>query len=137
MAELEIKKFQRIRVTTPVGTKSLTKQSETESTNIHTIMRKYEKTGVIDHWNDTRPTYGDFSMSQGLMRNMEIAQEAKDEFSKLDSRVRRAADNNPVKLLELMTTPEGMHALHEAGMIFDPPIEIPEPPTPPEPPVPE
>lgn len=132
----------RKRVRTEVGTKSRTKQSETEATNVNTIMRKYQKTGVIDHWNQNRPTFGDFSMSQGLHANMIAAELAQDEFMKLDAHVRKACDNEPVKLLELMTSPEGLEVLREAGMLLDPPIpkpdesaETPTPP-PPEPPAP-
>ena len=125
----------RRRVRTPVGDKSRTKQSETEKTNINTIMRKYNKTGVIDHWNDNRPTFGDVSMSQGLHKNMIAAEQASDEFDKLDSHVRRAADNNPVRLLE---SPEGLEVLRQAGMMLDPPIPEPQlddenPSTPPSP----
>lgn len=121
------------RVTTPVGTKSRTKQSETEATNVNTIMRKFQRTGVIDHWNQRRPEFGDFSQSQSLQENMDKVMEASDAFNELDAHVRRAADNDPIKLLALMATEEGLESLRAAGMFLEPPIPIPPPQEPPTP----
>lgn len=109
----------RRRVQTPVGTKTRTKQSEADSTDVNRIMAKYLKTGVIEHWNQRRPQYGDFSAATDYKTAVDTAQAAQDEFMTLSANVRKACENDPLKLLELMASEEGMQTLVDAGLELD------------------
>ena len=45
---------------------SLTKQSFQNECNINSIMKKWEKTGLLPHSRSSQPRYGDFSNVNGL-----------------------------------------------------------------------
>ena len=52
-----------IRVITPIGGRSLTKQSFREQCDINAIIARWQDTGMLEHINKENPRYGDFSTS--------------------------------------------------------------------------
>lgn len=107
--------------------KSRTRQSERDNANINTIMRKYEKTGVLPM--ATREGFfadvtemGDY---QTAMENVRAAQE---QFMQMPAPLRTQFDNDPAKFLDFCCNPENRDEMVEMGLLEKPPVE-----TPPEP----
>lgn len=110
-------------------------QAHRGQTDINRIMANYVETGAITHVSRREPLYGDFSSAMDLhtATNRVIAAQA--HFDGLPSKVRKVADNDPVKFLELTETDEGIAALEAAGLEFrEPEILEPNPPLEAEPP---
>lgn len=111
---------ERVRVTLDCsGDPGRTKQSFKPEADINTIVRKYEATGLVTHLSRGVPRYGDFSAAQDLKTAMDLAHEARDEFMKMNPYVRKAAENDPVKFLEMLATEEGTQELIDAGLDAD------------------
>ncbi len=98
------------------GEPSRTKQAFKEDCDINRIMRKYKKTGVIDHLAPSRPSYGDFESSADyqLACNQVIA--AEDAFAELPSHIRDRMDNDPGKLLDFINDPSNAAEAFELGL---------------------
>lgn len=111
---------------------TMAKQSFKEECDINTIMKKYEKTGLIDHNSRYRGRYEDVSGAVDLHEAMGIVQAAEEAFSSLTAKIRKRFDNEPGKFLEFAQNPENLEAMREMGLAA--PTEPAEsPPDPPEP----
>lgn len=95
---------------------SRTKQSEGPATDINAIVKKYETTGMVSHLNQRAPMYGDFSQAVALHEALNAVMEADDAFMTLPAEVRKEAENDPVRFLEMLASPEGTEVLVEAGL---------------------
>lgn len=93
-----------------------TRQSEAEETDVNRIVARHRKTGVVTHLSSKAPVFGDVSMAVDLKAAFDLVNEAAGGFLELPAAVRQAALNDPVKLLEMLSTPEGTQALREAGL---------------------
>jgi len=91
---------------TDCGGESLTKQSFKESCDINNILAKYQKTGVIDHYNKFGAKYGDCPAIT-FTESEQIIASAKSMFEELPSKARRHFENDPAKFLEFCETVEG------------------------------
>lgn len=98
---------------------SLTRQSEAGDTDVNKIVARHRKTGVVTHLNSKPPMYGDFSAADDLHRAINLTLAAQEGFMDLPSAVRRAADNDPRILLEMLADEEGRELLVEAGLVID------------------
>jgi len=122
---------------------SKTVQTDERGTSVQRIIAEYRANGTVPTLNSSAPLYGDFTSSRDLQTKMEDYLAAKEAFDLLPGAVRRAADNNMIRLCEMVEADDdaGRIALHEAGLTFDgweppggaPPGggEIPPPPQPP------
>lgn len=93
-----------------------TKQSQANHVNVNQIVARHQRTGVIDHWSGRVPMYGDYSLSVDLHSAMNLALQAEDMFAALPASVRKVADNDPVRFLELLAEEEGSAQLVAAGL---------------------
>lgn len=125
----------RPRFRTPVGEKSRTRQSEKDSCDINLIVKRHTDTGHVSHLNPAEPKFGDFSSGADLKQAIDQVAEANDRFNELPVEVRRAAQNNPYQLLEMLETEDGQIELAEAGLVLteqpEPPRRVEEQPEPP------
>lgn len=96
--------------------KSRTRQSEAEATDINRIIKQYHRTGVITHYTHRVPMYGDFSLSRDLQASLNLVAEVNDSFMQLPAEVRSAAENSPVRFLEMLGSKEGSDHLVAAGL---------------------
>lgn len=93
-----------------------TKQSMAAETDINHIVRKYQATGLVTHLARGVPQYGDFSAATDLKTALDLVHDAEEQFSKLNPHVRKAAENDPVRFLEMLSTEEGTQVLLDAGL---------------------
>lgn len=115
----------RTRVTTPVGTRSRTKQANRAETDINMMVARYKKTGSFGaNINPRQPTYGDVSHAVTLEEAFQVVADAQKSFMTLPAQVRALAENDPVTLLEMLADEGATAALVEAGLpIIAPPSE--------------
>jgi len=94
---------------------SLTKQSFTKECDINNIMRKYQKTGAIDHVNKHEASYG-YATSDDFTASMEIVARGKTMFEELPSSIRTKFENDPAKFLDFVQDEENTKEMQELGL---------------------
>ncbi len=95
--------------------KSLTKQSFTAECDINNIMRKYQKTGAIDHVNKHEASYG-FATSDTFQESLDIVARGQSMFNELPSSIRTKFENDPAQFLEFVQNPENTKEMQELGL---------------------
>ncbi len=130
--------------------KSRAKQSFRDECNINNIIKRYQKTGIIEHYAKHQGEYGDFTSSTDYHENLIQIQKADDAFATLPSKIRTKFNNSPVEFLDFVHNPENGQELIDMGLAKarvssetaeqpipgDNPSEAPEPPETPENPAP-
>ena len=76
--------------------KGLTEQHHKDSCDIHTIMRKAHKTGLVEHVNQYQGTYMDMPGSVDFHEHMNIVAKANEMFESVPSEVRKKFGNDPI-----------------------------------------
>ena len=76
---------------------SLTKQSFQNECNINSIMKKWEKTGLLSHSRSSQPRYGDFSNVTDYQSALNAVSDAQDAFMELPAQVRARFANDPAQ----------------------------------------
>jgi len=106
----------RKKVTTPVGTRSRTKQANRAQCDINLMVGRYKKTGVFAHINPREPKYGDFSEAVSLEEAYQRVADANRSFMELPAAVRALAQNDPITLMEMLADEGATAALVKAGL---------------------
>lgn len=110
---------------------SMTKQSFRDECDINTIMRRYERTGVLDHLSMQVPQFGEYMGSMSYQESLNAILYAQSQFAELSAEIRDRFANDPVKLLEFMEDPSNRAEAVKLGLVQ--PEVIPVPPKPLEP----
>lgn len=108
---------------------SRTKQEGRRDADVNIIVNTYARTGAWANVNPRVAKYGDFSEAVSLEEAFEMTRNAQAEFMKLPAAVRALANNNPVELLQMLATEEGVNTLEKAGMEIIKPKSAEGPPT--------
>jgi len=109
-----------------------TKQSFAEESNINIIMRRYEKTGILDHFNTHQGDYGDFIGAQDYHTSMNLIREAGEAFMTIPAGVRAKFENDPARFLEFVQDPENLDEMVKMGLAANPEGVVEEAPAEPE-----
>jgi len=104
------------------GEESLTKQSDRNEADINSIIKKFEKTGMVDSLNRNEPVFADISKYDGLQQMIMTVQDAWDDFMLLDAHTREQFDNDPTKLVAFLEDPSNREKAVALGLI-EPKIE--------------
>ncbi len=125
------------RVQARPGGRQMTKQSEGDACNINLMLARWLKSGVVKITGQ-RPQYGDFSNVDAYHAAVNRLQAADDEFMRIPAAVRKRAENDVGKFLELVLDQANRDELMELGLdaSYFPEVMDPAPPPEPEPPVP-
>lgn len=91
-------------------------QSHRDSTDLRTIIDRYQANGQMPALNGSTPLYGDFSQAVDLHTQLNRTRTAQEHFDALPSAVRAACDNDPVLFLEMFNDQEGRDELRAAGI---------------------
>lgn len=102
---------------------SMTKQSFADDCDINNIMRKYERTGVLDHVGMTVPQYGEYMGSMSYQESLNAILYAQDQFSELPAELRARFGNDPAQLLAFVEDPANLEEGVKLGL-FSPPGDI-------------
>lgn len=95
---------------------SMTKQSMTPETDINNILKKFQKTGMIEHLAKGEPFYGDVSEIADYQSALNKVQEAEDLFMSMSPDVRERFDNDPAKMIDFLSDPRNTDKAIELGM---------------------
>lgn len=108
-----------------------TKQSFGNECNINTIMRRYYKTGVIEHLRHDSPRYLDLSNATDYLDAILTVQAAEDAFMELPALVREHFANDPAVYLAAFHDPDRRPELQELGLVLpeapEPAVPVPSP----------
>lgn len=105
--------------------KALTKQSARDECDINLIMKKFVKTGIIEHGNAHSANYGDVPAID-FRSALELIQNSEDTFSELPAAVRRRFDNDPAQFLGFCEDPDNLDEAVLLGLA-DAPAAAPAP----------
>lgn len=90
-------------------------QSARDQVDVNVLMARYEQTGTIpQHVGDA--LWGAFDQALDLKSAMDQAGAAREAFGELPAKVREAADNNPVRFLEMLEDDTDLEVLADAGL---------------------
>lgn len=118
----------RYPVIQETGGPSLTKQAEREECDVNVIMKKYERTGVLESFNRNPARYGDVSSVSDYRTALEVVRQAEEAFASLPAEVRDACGNVPIGLVELVFDPEREDEARALGLLLPgetPPSSVP------------
>lgn len=96
--------------------KSMTEQSHKKKCDINNIMKKYRQTGELPLSSKT-PMYGDFSSGETYHEACNLIIEAKEDFMKLPSEIRKRFGNDPGKLVDFLNDPNNLEEAMDLGII--------------------
>ena len=116
----------RVRVTAdPVG-ESLTQQHFKKETDIVEIIKKHDRTGIIEHVARGVAQYGDYSEVNEYREAMDMVNNANASFMQLPAEVRAMFGNNAGEFFEFATDPKNKAKMQELGLVAMP-VESAEP----------
>jgi phage internal scaffolding protein len=113
----------------------MTKQSFKDECDIHKILKQYQRTGVINHIANARPTYMDLPDTMDYQASMNTIIYADEAFATLPSSVRDHFGNDPARFLAAFSDIKQRDYLIQLGL-YKPPATaeaIPDPVRPPSP----
>lgn len=112
---------------------SLTEQSHAAQVKIKNIMKRAQKTGVIDHVNRYEGTYMEMPDELTFHEAQNMIAHAKTMFESVPAAIRADFDNNPAHYIEFMQNPSNREKIEAYGLDAS---HLPEPPPPSPPPAP-
>lgn len=112
------------RVVQEPGGPSMAKQAFKDECDINQILRRFQKTGLVEHVRQTQGRYGDFVSAPEFQEACNLVIEARAMFDSLPSKVRKRFDNDPAAFLDFAQNPENEEGMRELGLL--PPLESPQ-----------
>jgi phage internal scaffolding protein len=108
---------ERKRVTFETTGESLTHQSAKDECDINNIMKKWERTGIIDHQNRYQGEYGDFTnVPDNYQDSLNAVLQADEMFMTLPAKIRARFGNDPGAFLDFVSDPNNQEAIIEMGL---------------------
>ena len=95
-----------------------TKISMQAECDINNIMKKYQKTGVIDFVNTHQAQYGD-ATGIDFQQAMERVSKSREMFADLPSSIRKRFDNDPAQFLDFVNDANNTEEARRMGLIRD------------------
>lgn len=94
---------------------SMTKQSLAENLDVNNIIRRYNKTGVLQKMTDFEGLYGQFD-DIDLREAIEKVEAAKNVFMEVPSQIRNLFENNAGSFIDYATNPANIQQLRDWGL---------------------
>lgn len=101
---------------------SMTKQSFRDECDINVIMKKWEKTGVIDHVRDIQGQYGDFTDVKDYRSALDAVIQAQEAFDGFPAELRARFSNDPAQFLDFVQDPSNMEEMISLGLAEAPKV---------------
>ena len=111
---------QKMRVAIATGD-GLTEQHHKDETDINNIVRKYNKTGLIDHLNQFEKRYGDMT-GYDYQEAQNTVAAANSMFEGLPSHIRKEFDNDPAKFINFVDDEANAEKMIEMGLARRPEV---------------
>lgn len=129
---------ERVRSTVKFFNPSRTKQSHRDECDINTILKGYNRTGLLQHVAQHQGVYGDLSDAPTFHQAMNTIARAGQSFDLLPAEIRKRFSNDPAEFLEFVHDEKNRDEMVNMGLIPEPrtPVDMDDPPAPPKPPEP-
>jgi phage internal scaffolding protein len=110
------------RKSTPFETtgESLTQQHFREECDIKNIIKRHDRTGIIEHVNRGIAQYGDYSEVHEYREALDLVANANQSFMELPSDIRKEFGNDPGEFFEFATNPANAERMVELGLAPSP-----------------
>ena len=105
-----------VHATAPGPDEPGAKQSFKKECDINQIMAKYQKTGLINHFNERKPHYG-FAPALEFKNALELISAADEQFSALPSSARKKFSNDPAEFLKFCENPDNRSEMALLGLL--------------------
>jgi phage internal scaffolding protein len=121
---------EKSRVSLDCGDVRHTKQSFKQECDVNHILRKYRKTGLIEHANAYQGDYSDVTSVPSYQDALNALQRANDMFLTVPSDIRRKFNNDAGQFLDFVNDPANKEALYDMGLavrpdpVVAPPVEV-------------
>lgn len=99
---------------------SLTQQHMQKECDIREIIKKHDRTGIINHVNRGVAQYGDYSEVNEYREALDLVNNAMGSFMELPADIRKAFNNDPGEFFEFATNPDNASAMVELGLAPSP-----------------
>ena len=110
----------RVRVTADPEGESLTQQHFKTKTDIVEIIKKHDRTGIIEHVQRGIAQYGDYSEVNEYREALDMVNNANASFMELPAEVRAMFGNNAGAFFEFATDPKNEAKMQELGLAEKP-----------------
>lgn len=110
----------------PVGD-SMTEQSHAKECDMNHILRKYKKTGLVDHFARYQGNYTDVTGAVDFKTALDIVHAGQDAFDSLPSDIRSRFKNDPSSFLDFVSNPDNAQEMFDLGLTSTPPEPVPAP----------
>lgn len=105
----------KVKVKTINKQPTMTKQALKDDADVNNIIRKYEKTGILQNANNFEAQYGDFD-STDFNEAMNIVAEATSLFEQVPSDIRAKFKNDPGAFIDYATDPVNNEQMVKWGL---------------------
>lgn len=105
------------RFYTAVGTESMTKQSFKSECDIYTILKQFQRTGIISHIAQHKGSFEDLPDAMDFQDALNLVMQAEASFADLPSAVRDEFGNDPQRFLAAFADPDKEARLRELGLL--------------------
>ena len=113
----------RVRVTAdPIG-ESLTQQHFKKETDIVEIIKKHDRTGIIEHVARGVAQYGDYSEINEYREALDMVNNANASFMELPAEIRAMFGNDAGEFFEFATNPKNKTKMQELGLADTPNVD--------------
>ncbi len=102
--------------------KTRTRQSEAKATNINTIMKQYDRTGLLPV-DGGEALFADVSDVPDYRTSLNLITRADEMFMQLPADVRARFDNEPAIFLDFTSDPENRDEMIEMGLLPKPVVD--------------
>lgn len=102
--------------THPVG-ESMAKQAFKAECDVNNIMKRFERTGVMEHAAKYEGRYGDFTEVGDYQTAMQAVVEAREAFESLPAQLRARFGNDPGAFLGFIEDPENIEEARKMGLV--------------------
>ena len=92
-----------------------TEQSHKDRVDVNNIIKKYARTGVIDHMHFVDPSFQDCT-SIDFKTAMDRVLKVQEAFEKIPSNIRNRFDNDPSKFMAFYENPENKEEAKKLGL---------------------
>lgn len=113
----------RDRVTFQTVGDSRTQQNFKKECDINNILKKYQKTGLVEHVSLFKGNYEDLSDPVDYQTALNICIDAQNAFDSLPSSIRKRFANNPQSFIEFVNDPANSDEMYDLGLAERPKVD--------------
>lgn len=97
--------------------KTMTKQAHKDECDVNVILRKFQRSGSMEHLRVHEGQYGEFAAID-FHEAMETVRQAEEMFLSIPANIRKEFQNDPGVFLEFANDPANLDKLRELGLAY-------------------